>query len=250
MSEGYIKLWRSALENGWLKNHKVWVFWSYCMLKATYRPRRVVHGYQQIDLEPGQFIFGRNQAAKETGLSVQEVRTCKAFLEKAGNLTSKTTNKFSIITLVKWCFYQIEADETTSKSTHAQPASNHKQEYKEGKEEKKTPAVLLAGYVGEEKALIENTLQAIATTRKAGKIADTVKASILQRFEKHDRQQVLTGCRAYLEKKYHLDGKTEKYLFGIIRNSAAQTPEPAPGFITTGSRLLDEAYRKQAQGTA
>ena len=55
---------------------------------------------------PGQFIFGRKVASKETGLTEREIRTIIAFLIKCGNLTIKTTNKFSIITIVNWSIYQ------------------------------------------------------------------------------------------------------------------------------------------------
>ena len=250
MSDGYIKLWRKALENGWLRNHNLWVFWSYCMLKATYKPRKVIIGFQQIDLAPGQFIFGRKQAAKETGLSERNLRTCIELLRKAENLTIKPTNKFSIITLIKWADYQSEPDEASGKPTNNRPTTDHKQEGKERKEKRKPFSLLLEGYAGDEKNLIESTLQAIAQTRKTGKLSDSIKAQILQRFESFDRQQVFTGCRAYLEKKCHLEGKTEKYLFGIIRNSAAQT-EPTTPASSEFERALERFKRNQqtAAGT-
>ena len=59
-------------------------------------------GFQKIDLSPGQFIFGRDKASEETGLSVRTVRTCIKTLENMQNLTIKATNKFSIITISKY----------------------------------------------------------------------------------------------------------------------------------------------------
>ena len=136
MSTGYIKLWRKSLESGWLQNHKLWVFWSYCLLKATYKPCSIIVGCQQVQLEPGQFVFGRKKAAQETKLSEREVRTCIDFLSKAKNLTIKATNKFSIITLINWDFYQSEQYEETNRATNDRPTTDHKQEYKEVKEGK------------------------------------------------------------------------------------------------------------------
>ncbi|MCX5852963.1 MAG: conserved phage C-terminal domain-containing protein [Deltaproteobacteria bacterium] len=63
-------------------------------------------GYQEIILHPGQFIFGRKAAAKELGLSEQEIRTSVELLKKADNLTIKSTNKFSVISIVNWTIYQ------------------------------------------------------------------------------------------------------------------------------------------------
>jgi hypothetical protein len=104
--EGWIKLYRQLITNGWLKNHNVCIFWIYCLLKATKDPTKVITGFQEVNLEPGQFIFGRRKASEETGLSERETRTCLDFLKKAENLTIKTTNKFSIISIVNWEPYQ------------------------------------------------------------------------------------------------------------------------------------------------
>jgi hypothetical protein len=137
MRQGYIKLWRKSLDAGWLKNHKLWVFWSYCLMKATYKECDVIIGLQTISLNPGQFIFGRKKAALETKLSEQEIRSIMDFLKKAGNLTIKTTNKFSIISIVNWDTYQgdeIENNQQSNKPlTNKQPTTNHIQEYKEVK---------------------------------------------------------------------------------------------------------------------
>jgi hypothetical protein len=118
---GWIKLHRQLIANGWLKNKNVCVFWLYCLLKATHEPVKAIVGFQEVHLEPGQFIFGRHKAAKETGLSEQEIRTCLAFLSKAQNLTIKSTNKFSIITVNNWHTYQ-DADKANQPAS--QPASN------------------------------------------------------------------------------------------------------------------------------
>ena len=106
MNRGYVRLWRKSLDAGWIRNHKLWAFWSYCLLKASYKEYDAIVGLQIIHLLPGQFIFGRKKASKETGLTEQQIRTILAFLRKAGNLTIKTTNKFSIITIINWPTYQ------------------------------------------------------------------------------------------------------------------------------------------------
>jgi hypothetical protein len=103
---GWIKLYRQLLTNGWFRNHKLLVFWIYCLLKASHKPSKVTAGYQVIPLEPGQFIFGRRKASAETKLSEQEIRSCLSFLKSSKNLTLKTTNKFSIISIVNWERYQ------------------------------------------------------------------------------------------------------------------------------------------------
>lgn len=140
MYRGYIKLWRKSLDKGWLKNSKLWWFWCWCLLKASHKEYDLIVGYQTVHLMPGDFVFGLHAASKETFLSVQEIRTSIDFLKKDGNLTIKTTNKFSIISIVNWDIYQGEDFENNKQSnkplTNKQQTTNNKQECKELKNEK------------------------------------------------------------------------------------------------------------------
>jgi hypothetical protein len=85
-------------------------------------------GFQDISLSPGQFIFGRNEASKQLKMSVQTIRTCVDYLTKSENLTIKTTNKFSIFTVINWNTYQIEElqsnQQTNQPLTSKQPTTN------------------------------------------------------------------------------------------------------------------------------
>ena len=122
MNRGYVRLWRKSLDAGWIRNHKLWAFWSYCLLKASYKEFDAIVGLQVVHLMPGEFIFGRRKAAKATGLSEQEIRTIVAFLRRCGNLTIKTTNKFSIITIINWPTYQ--GDDLENNHQINQPLTN------------------------------------------------------------------------------------------------------------------------------
>ena len=121
----WIKLYRRTLEGGWLRNHKLWVFWSYCLLKANHKECEFVHGNQKIHLLPGQFIFGRKQASMDLNMSEQSIRTNIDSLRRMKNLTIKSTNKYSIVTICNWSTYQgSENGGLTSKITYKQPATN------------------------------------------------------------------------------------------------------------------------------
>lgn len=108
--DGFILLHRKALQKGWLKNHKLWVFWTWCLLKASHKNHIQIIGYQEIQLLPGQFIFGRKKAAAELGMTEREVRTVLYSLVTMGNVTIKTTNKYSIISIINWSTYQHPAN--------------------------------------------------------------------------------------------------------------------------------------------
>ena len=137
MNRGYVKLWRKSLDAGWLQNHQLWAFWSWSLMKATYKEFDQIVGFQTIHLMPGDFIFGRKKAAKELKISDRSIRTILNFLKTSGNLTIKTTNKFSIISIANWETYQqteiISDQQSDQPPTSHRPATDHKQEVKEYK---------------------------------------------------------------------------------------------------------------------
>ena len=144
MHRGYIKLYRKALDSGMLQNPELWTFWSWCLLKASHKPAKQMLGFQVIELEAGQLLFGRKVACKELNLSEWIIRSCMTSLREMGNITVKTTNKFSVITIMNWNTYQREPAEVHQQNhqlehqqtTNNPPTDHHKQEVKELKNEK------------------------------------------------------------------------------------------------------------------
>lgn len=120
MDYGWVKLWRKSIDSGLIKNHNAWIFWTYCLMRANHKKDyKQVVGFQEVILQPGQFIFGLKKASEETNLSMQNIRTCLSFLKKCKNLTIKSTNKFSVITIENWGSYQCD-DRETNKQTNKQ----------------------------------------------------------------------------------------------------------------------------------
>jgi len=230
MNRGFVHIWRKTLDSGWLRNHKLWAFWSWCLLKASYKEFDAIVGLQVVHLMPGQFVFGRQKAAQETGLTEREIRTIIAFLIKCGNLTIKTTNKFSIITIVNWHTYQSREDENDQQSDQQMTNKGPHTRIKECSFiNKRTPenilseiSVLKERYQDQE--IINQAFTAISSIRKTNRISDSVKLNILHQWKKYPADQVMSGIKTYLAKDYASQGKDEKYLLGIIRNGK---PEPA-----------------------
>jgi len=220
-------------------------------LKASHKEFDAIVGLQEVHLMPGQFVFGLHVASKETGLTIQEIRTIVDFLRKAGNLTIKSTNKFSVITIINWPTYQ--GDDSDNNKQINKPLTNKEQHTNTETHKQKTPAeissqisVMKDHYP--DQGTIDQAFQAISSTRKSNRIADSVRLSILKSWELYPVEQVMTGIRTYLEKGYQEQGKDEKYLLGIIRNSnGAVTADGPQGKVmkSTGSHALDEHYRSQ-----
>lgn len=91
----------------------------------------------------GQFVTSLDSIVKKSGqgISVRNVRTALQRFEKLGFLTSESTNKNRLITIVNWGIYQSSDDEVTSKltsnrqATDKQLTTNKNVRTKEGKKE-------------------------------------------------------------------------------------------------------------------
>ena len=103
-------------------------------MKASYKEYDLVVGFQQVHLMPGDFIFGLKNASKELKIPIQPIRTCLEMLKTSGNITIKTTNKFSIISIVNWNTYQDQENiinkQINKPLTNKQQTTNNKQEDK------------------------------------------------------------------------------------------------------------------------
>lgn len=249
MKRGYVKVWRKIHDDDMLKNHKFCAFFLWALTKASHRQIDIIVGNQSVRLEPGQFIFGRRMAAKELGMTEREVRTITALAKKAKFVTIKTTNKFSIITIINWSTYQgdDEGERPAKRPASDQQATTNKNE----KNEKNplgeiSPQIFVLEERYPDRGAIEQAFRAIASTRKLNRIADSVKLRILQGWNKYPADRVMAGIKTYLEKGYADQGKDEKYLLGIIRNSDGSPPEAQGETMrSTGSYLLDSYYREQ-----
>ncbi len=90
---------------------------------------------------PGDLVFGLNKASEELEISVQSLRTILDLLKVSENLTIKTTNKFSVISIVNWNIYQSEENEINTQIntplTNEQQTTNNKQTQETQKNENK-----------------------------------------------------------------------------------------------------------------
>ena len=93
-------------------------------MKASHKEMDVMVGFQRVHLIPGDFIFGRKNAAKELRTTERSIRTSLQHLKKGQNVTIKTTNKFSIISIVNWKVYQNEDIENDQQTANKRPASD------------------------------------------------------------------------------------------------------------------------------
>lgn len=130
---GYICLYRSLLNWEWHDNPFTgWLFVNLLLL-ANIAPAN----WQGITLKRGQVVTGRKALAAQTGLSERQVRTALDHLEKTGELTIKTTSKYSLITIVNYGKFQDFSEFPTSKATNDRPTTDQQSTTKEEEKQKR-----------------------------------------------------------------------------------------------------------------
>jgi len=144
MTTGWVKSYRKMEEWGWYKDVPVCLLYQHLIRKANHKDGV----WKGITVKRGDLIASYNTLAQHTGLTRQQVRTAITKLKSTGEITLKATNKYSVITIVKYSSYQdIESDGNTQNNTQANSQatrkqhasntqSNTKQEYKNVKNEK------------------------------------------------------------------------------------------------------------------
>ena len=104
MLNGWIKLHRKLLDNGVFYDAELLKVFIWCILKANRKPKEV----NGIKLKTGQFISGRISASEELHIKPSTVYNRLQRLQRMGYVNIKSTNKFSIISVLKYGQYQVE----------------------------------------------------------------------------------------------------------------------------------------------
>ena len=119
-SGGFIKLYRSMLKWEWYDDINVKVLFLHLLLKANYEDKR----WRGIEIKKGEIVTSISHLSKETNLTPQQVKTCLAKLKQTGEITSKTTNIFTVIHIEKYSFFQTQEQENDNKTTNKQQTDN------------------------------------------------------------------------------------------------------------------------------
>ena len=111
--QGYIKLFRKFTEWEWYNNNNVKILFLHLLLTANHKDKQ----WQGITIKQGQKLTSLEHLSKETTLTVQQIRTALSKLKSTHEITIKSTNKNTLITIEKWEEYQWCGEEVTSKIT-------------------------------------------------------------------------------------------------------------------------------------
>ena len=113
MDNSYIKILRKLTEWEWYKKSEVVHLFIHLLLKANFANGK----FQGVEVKRGQLITGLNTLSESTGITVQSIRTGLKALKSTGEITIKSTNRFSLVTIINYDIYQSFEEKPTGKST-------------------------------------------------------------------------------------------------------------------------------------
>jgi len=136
---GYIRVWRKIKNNPIYANSKAVHIWLECLIRATYQEREFYQGREKIELDPGQFIMGYREFAKDINSSPSTVKYWMDNFEKDEDMIERTTNaKGTIVSIKNWSDYQ-EVERTPNACRTPAESNNKVKKDKEGKKEYSGP---------------------------------------------------------------------------------------------------------------
>lgn len=99
---GWYKTYRQIDEWEWYKTPHMFHIFSHLLNKANFEEKR----WKGTLVKRGQCITSVAHLSAETGISTRSIRTCLERLKSTNEITSESTNQFTIITIVKYDTYQ------------------------------------------------------------------------------------------------------------------------------------------------
>ena len=122
---GYVLLHRKIVDWEWYTDVNTKTLFLHLILLANHKDKQ----WRGKTIKRGELVTSRGTLAEQTGLSVQQVRTSLKKLQSTNDITIKTTNKNTLIMVVKYDFYQSDKPTKKEISTNnqptEQPSNNH-----------------------------------------------------------------------------------------------------------------------------
>ena len=157
--KAYVKIYRKLIDWEWYTDVNTSKLFVHCLLRANW----CEVDWKGITLKRGQFITSLDILSRETGLSVQEVRTALEHLESTGEITRTSTNKNTLITVASYDKFQGEqqANQQAEQQSNNNQITNNQQQIiinnnnKKEKEEIYSPSAEASAVISEEKSNVD-----------------------------------------------------------------------------------------------
>jgi len=132
-NNGWVKLHRKIIENPIFLNSELLQLFLYCILKAGHKEKEIIFNGKMKKLEIGSFITGGESLSKELKQNQSSTWSRLKLLKNLGYISLKSTNKFTVVSVLKYDLYQdkeLEKDkpDTNKIQTKYKPDTTNKNE--------------------------------------------------------------------------------------------------------------------------
>lgn len=193
----------------WYENTNVFRLFYHCLLHTNLEDKR----YCGKEIKAGQFVSSRARISAETGLTVDQVRTALKKLKDTGYISTKSTNKYTIYTVIGYQEY-IDCGQVAETTT-------------------------------EENKVVENGTKMEQTVEKV--INECFERLWKQYPNKRGKGQVSDAKKKVLYQigEEHIQRALQRYLDGLERDASWRKPQNGSTFFNSGYvDYLDENYEK------
>lgn len=123
---GFIGVHRKLMQNAVWTDPNYLKLWMYCMFKASHTQHEQLVGNQKVLLERGQFVTGRQALEMDMNKGVKPKQRLNELtwfrylknLEKWEMLNIKSNNKYSLVTVANYDFYQASLKKDEQQTEH------------------------------------------------------------------------------------------------------------------------------------
>lgn len=116
----WISIHRKFIDWEWYQNDTVMRLFLHCLLKANWQDKN----WQGQEIKRGQFVTSYRKLSVELNISTQKIRSALKKLKATQEITLKTTNCYSIITVNKYNEYQKNNTPNNKQITNEQQTDN------------------------------------------------------------------------------------------------------------------------------
>lgn len=192
MDGNYVKLSRGLLEWEWYSDINTSRMFIHMLLKANWKDGN----FKGVIVPRGSFISSIGKLIDETGLTEREVRTSIAHLKKTGEVTSRTTNRYTVFTVVKYDIYQTTDKQSDKQTSDKRQANDNLTTYKRQSNDKLTSTI-------EEGKNIKNERREEGNLENCKKEIQACEVAIktLEEVQQYHAIGTPEECRAAVEKQ-------------------------------------------------
>ena len=139
-NKGFITLERTILKHWCASDPNFLAVWVRLLGDANWQTKKSLINSTVVEVKRGQLIFGLNAFSEKSGVSVMKLRRIIKVLEDENMINRQKTNKYSIISIVKYDYYQSVNKPITSKQQADNIQTTTPKQSKQVKQGRRSPA--------------------------------------------------------------------------------------------------------------